>query len=101
MTVVSCPGMGLSDSDLEALRRECARRRGQGLPGHVAEGRNQAGFRWAAILDGPDGSPLHHFCCDQGVYYLLDFSDGGPGRLVHAGRDFRAILQRLVKRTDR
>ena len=91
MTVVDFPASGLTESDFKALRRRLA----QGLAGHATRGYNAQGQMWAAILDRPDGPPVHHFCRDKGVYYVLDFSDGGPGRLVDSGRSFAAVLDHL------
>lgn len=72
-----------------------------GLPGYVTQGVGKSGARWVAIASHPGGPPVHHFSRDKGVYYLLDFSDGGPGRLVDAARDFRAILKHLVARSKK
>ena len=101
MSVVEFPTSGLTKKDCETLEREGARRRGQGLPGTVVQGVGASGARWAAIVDRPGGPPLHHFSRDQGVYYLLDFSDGAPGRLVDAARDLRALLEHLPARPRR
>ena len=101
MTIVEFPTSGLTKKDCEALEREGAKRRIEGLPGYVVQGVGDSGARWAAILDRPGGLPLHHFSRDQGVYYLLDFSGGAPGRLVDAARDFREILKHLPSRPRR
>ncbi len=98
MSVVRFPVSGLTERDFEALRRAAARRRERGLAGHVARGYTSNGQMWAAILDRPDGPPQHHFCREQGVYYVLDFSGGHAGRLVDAGRDFDEILKHLPAR---
>ena len=95
MPVVQFPSSGLTDRDFEALRAEVARRLGRGLPGHVTRGFGQTGAMWAAILDRPGGRPLQHFCREQGVYYLLDFTRRGEGRLVDAGRRFDELLRHL------
>lgn len=95
MTVVQFPGSGLTERDFEALRAEAVRRLGRGLPGHVTRGFGQTGAMWAAILDRPGGRPVQHFCREQGVYYLLDFTDHGEGRLVDAGRCIEELLGRL------
>lgn len=98
MSVVQFPVSGLTESDFEALRREGESRRDRGLAGHVARGFTRNGHMWAAILDRPAGPPLHHFCREQGVYYVLDFTGGDAGRLVDAGRDFDEILRHLPAR---
>jgi len=98
MSVVQFPVSGLTESDFEALRREAESRRDRGLAGHVARGFTSNGQMWAAILDRPDGPPLHQFCRDQGVYYVLDFTGGDAGRVVDAGRDFGEILSHLPTR---
>ncbi len=95
MTVVDFPASGLTESDFKALRGEGCRRLNQGLAGHVTRGYNARGQMWAALLAKPNGPPVHHFCRDKGVYYVLDFSDGGPGRLVDSGRSFAAVLDHL------
>ncbi len=95
MTVVDFPASGLTEGDIKALEGAATRRLGQGLAGHVTRGCNAKGQMWAAILERPDGPPLHHFYRDKGVYYVLDFSDGGPGRLVDSGRSFGAVLDHL------
>ena len=64
----------------------------------MTHGVGKSGARWAALATRPGGPPVHHFSRDKGVYYLLDFSDGGSGRLVDAARDFRAILKHLAKK---
>jgi hypothetical protein len=95
MSVVQFPGSGLSERDFQTLREAAARRQGRGLPGHVTRGFGQTGAMWAAILDRPGGRPMQHFCREQGVYYLLDFTDHSEGRLVDAGRRFDDMLRRL------
>lgn len=101
MAVVQFPGSGLTERDFEALRQEGARRLGHGLPGHVTRGFGQTGAMWAAILDRPGGRPMQHFCREQGVYYVLDFTGRGEGRLVDAGRRFDEVLGRLPGRSPR
>lgn len=101
MAVVQFPGSGLTERDFEALRQEGARRLGRGLPGHVTRGFGQTGAMWAAILDRPGGRPMQHFCREQGVYYVLDFTGRGEGRLVDAGRRFDEVLGRLPGRSPR
>jgi hypothetical protein len=101
MSVVQIPVSGLTESDFEALRREGSRRRDRGLAGHVARGFTSNGQMWAAIVDRPDGPPLHQFCREQGVYYVFDFTGNSAGRVVDAGRDFAEILKHLPGRPHR
>ena len=95
MTVVQFPSSGLTEQDIQALREAVARRHERGLPGRMTRGAGQSGRIWAAILDRPGGRPLQHFCREQGVYYLLDFSGPGEGRLVDASRRFDDVLKHL------
>lgn len=101
MTVVEFPASGLTEDDFRALQFEATRRRRLGLAGSVTRGYNARGQMWAAILERPNGPPLHHFCRDRGIYYVLDFSDGGPGRLVDSSRSFNAVLKHLPKEPPR
>ena len=95
MSVVQFPSSGLTERDIQALKEAIARRHERGLPGHVTRGAGQSGHMWAAILDRPGGRPLQHFCREQGVYYLLDFTSHGEGRLVDASRRFDDVLKYL------
>lgn len=97
MSVVQFPVSGLTESDYEALKKEGSRRQGRGLAGHVTRGFTNRGQMWAAILNRPGGTPVHQFCREQGVYYVLDFSRG-DGRLVDASRSFTEILAHLPER---
>ena len=101
MSVVQFPGSGLTERDFKALRNEVARRLGHGQPGHVTRGFGETGDMWAAILDRPGGSPMQHFCREQGVYYVLDFTGPGAGRLVDASRRFDEVLKHLPKLSPR
>ncbi len=95
MKVVQFPSSGLTERDIQALKEAVARRQSRGLPGHVTRGAGQSGHIWAAILDRPGGRPLQHFCREQGVYYLLDYTSHGDGRLVDASRRFDDMLRHL------
>ncbi|MDH3593650.1 MAG: hypothetical protein OEM93_02260 [Rhodospirillales bacterium] len=101
MSVVRFPGSGLTERDFKALRNEVARRLGRGRPGYVTRGVSETGDMWAAILDRPGGYPMQHFCREQGVYYVLDFTGPGAGRLVDASRRFDEVLKRLPERSPR
>jgi hypothetical protein len=101
MTVVEFPVSGLSESDFEALRGAGLRRLKQGLAGHVTRGYNKRGRMWAAILERPEGPPLHHFSRDKGVYYVLHFTEDGQARLVDASRSFAEVLDHLPARPPR
>ena len=100
MSVVEFPGSGLSEADYEALKAEVGRRLARGLPGHLTRGFSETGAMWAAIVEQPGGPPLHQFCRDKGVYYLVDYSGPPSGRLVDASRSFREILKHLPKGAD-
>jgi hypothetical protein len=56
---------------------------------------------WAAILERPEGPPLHHFSRDKGVYYVLHFTEDGQARLVDASRSFAEVLDHLPARPPR
>ncbi len=101
MSVVQFPGSGLTERDFKALRNEVARRLGRDQPGYVTRGVSETGDIWAAILDRPGGYPIQHFCREQGVYYVLDFTGPGAGRLVDASRRFDEVLKRLPERLPR
>ena len=101
MSVVQFPGSGLTERDFKALRNEVARRLGRGQPGYVTRGVGETGDMWAAILDRPGGYPMQHFCREQGVYYVLDFTGPGAGRLVDANRRFDEVLKHLPERLPR
>ncbi len=98
MSVVPFPSSGLTERDLRALRNEVARRLATGQRGHVTRGFSETGEMWAAILDRPGGYPMQHFCREQGVYYVLDFTGPGAGRLVDASRRFDEVLKHLAGR---
>ncbi len=95
MKVVQFPSSGLTERDIQALKEAVARRQNRGLPGHVTRGAGQSGHNWAAILDRPGGRPLQHFCREQGIYYLLDFTGPSEGRVVDASRRFDDMLRHL------
>jgi hypothetical protein len=101
MSVVQFPSSGLTERDFKALRNEVARRLGRGQPGHVTRGFSDTGDMWAAILDRPGGYPMQHFCREQGVYYVLDFTGPSAGRLVDASRRFDEVLKHLPKPSPR
>jgi hypothetical protein len=99
--VIEFPASGLTEGDLEALRGEGYRRLLRGAAGHVTRGYTPSGLMWAAILDRPGGSPVHHFCRDKGVYYVLHVGADGQARLVDANRDFTEVLAHLPGRPPR
>lgn len=101
MSVIQFPASGLTEGDFKALRNEVARRLAGGQRGHVTRGVSETGDMWAAILDRPGGYPMQHFCREQGVYYVLDFTGSGAGRLVDASRRFDEVLKRLPKPSPR
>ena len=101
MTVIDFPASGLTERDYKALQGEGYRRLIYGAPGHVTRGYTPSGLMWAAILERPDGSPVHHFTRDKGVYYLLHVAPDGNARLVDANRSFDEILAHLPQRPPR
>lgn len=98
MTVIPFPASGLSETDYQALQSEGYRRLEQGQPGFVTRGYSPGGRMWAAIRKHPSGPPVHHFCREQGVYYVLHFGDDGESRMVDAHRSFAELLQHLPNR---
>ena len=100
MPVVEFPVSGLTERDYEALERVVAGRFARGIAGTVTRGVTAKGQMWAAIVERPGGAPLQHFCRDQGVYYVLDFTGPAGGRLVDAGRRFEDLLEKLPSRTN-
>ncbi len=101
MTVIDFPASGLTERDYKALQGEGYRRLIYGAPGHVTRGYTPSGLMWAAILERPEGSPVHHFTRDKGVYYVLHVGSDGRARLVDANRSFDEILARLPQRPPR
>jgi hypothetical protein len=101
MSVVPFPSSGLTERDFQALRNEVARRLGRDQPGCVTRGFGERRVMWAAILDRPGGYPIQHFCREQGVYYVVDFTGPGAGRLVDASRRFEEVLKHLPERQPR
>lgn len=98
MTVIPFPASGLTESDYQALQGEGYRRLEQGRAGYVTRGYNTRGQMWAVLRRHPNGPPVHHFCRDQGIYYVLYFDESGESRLVDAHRDFTEILSNLPDR---
>ena len=101
MAVIEFPASGLTERDYRALQAVGYRRLLYGAPGHVTRGYTPSGLMWAALLERPDGAPVHHFTRDKGVYYLVHYTADGDARLVDANRSFDEILARLPERPPR